>query len=257
MPTPTTPTSARKSSQIRPIGPAFAEQVVGLKGTKAELHMSEAELHEAILCGNELLLDATGALRICPAADLDRLPHPWLMAWCFRYGHWLLPTTELVSWLRDEIGGRSAIEIAAGCGALGRALGIHRTDARLHESNAQVQDLYARVGHGPPRIPPDVETLEALAAVRAYRPQVVVCAWGTEFSPSRKLSGSGLGIDEKAIVQKVETYIHIGASSTHKHRTLPRPARVLRPPWLKSRALRPEDNCIWIWGRGPKTKEED
>lgn len=217
------------------------------RGRSLTLQMSPIELDEAIISGNELLLDAAGRFVVRSAAEVDTLPRSWLQAWCVKMGVYSVPTAELIDWLRTVIGGRSAIDIAAGHGAIGRSLQIPTTDARTADRPEYARH-YVEIGQPPPWVPPDVETLEASEAVETYRPAVVICAWGTQrWEPGLRL-GHVLGLDERAILSRVSTYVHIGARGLHPHNRLPKPDEVIRPPWLRSRSSVPDD-VICVWNR--------
>lgn len=220
------------------------------RGRSFRLDLSPIEMEEAIISGNELLLDAMGRFVVRSAAEVDALPRPWLQVWCAKMGVYSVPTAELVDWLRTLIGDRSAIDVAAGHGALGRSLGIPTTDARTAELPEYARH-YREWNQPSPWVPPDVETLDALAAVQKYRPAVVICAWGTErWSPGMR-KGHVLGLDEAAILSRVSTYVHIGVRGLHAHSKLPRPSEVLQPAWLRSRSS-VADDFICVWNRGAR-----
>jgi hypothetical protein len=176
---------------------------------------------------------------------------------CFGHTHALycLPTVELIEWLRAEIGERSAIEIGAGQGAIGRALGIPRTDSRIQE-RPDVALYYEIMGQPTTACPPDVETLEALAAVEKYRPQVVIGSWITQkymVGPKMRQNSSVYGPDEEEILERVELYIHIGHKAAHGDKRIIN--RLLTehpaPSWYVSRSLEQSGNVVQIF-RGKK-----
>lgn len=233
-----------------------------IKGAASVVHVSPMEA-QAIIERLDDRLAPAGELLILPAAAYEEIPQQDLVLWCHVRSYWLLPTQELVAWLRAFIGPRSALEICAGFGALGRALSIPRTDSQAHIREPAVRAIFEAMGQrGIPRYPPDVEPLEACAAVRSHRPDVVVCAWTAQRliagDPTR-MAGSAVGVDEVDLFRRVEHYVLIGTEANHaRDRKLFRrckPAEILAPPWLWSRtSLR--DDRIWVF-HNPQPVRED
>jgi len=201
-----------------------------------------------------------GRIAARPAAELAALPWPALVDWCYRNARYTLVTHELVAWLGEQIAGRTAIEIGAGQGDLGFALDIPMTDSGLQTDHLMA--LLARAsGSAPTNPPPDVERLDAAAAVAKYRPQVVIGSWITQlYRPGDdgppgdagppKIGSSIYGVDEIALIDSVETYIHIGNRLVHgDKRALAVPHSEHSFPWLWSRTQAPEWNRIWVWNR--------
>src|ERR1700675_2241908 len=91
------------------------------------------------------VLDANGQLRIV-SSSYYRNTSPSERA---LLGHqnalYGLPTLELVHWVRNYIGGRSAIEIGAAHGLLAKALDIPATDSFLQD-NPAVSAIYQATG---------------------------------------------------------------------------------------------------------------
>src|SRR5271166_6566557 len=80
------------------------------------------------------LLDESGNLKLLSAYEYDQFDPHSLRMFCHNYARYLLPTKELVDFIqRYVIGSMSAIEIGAGCGDLGRHLGIRMTDNYCQE----------------------------------------------------------------------------------------------------------------------------
>jgi len=200
---------------------------------------------------DKVLLDEKGLVRVLPAEDLRRLDPEHLRLWLHWNAVYQLPTVELVEWLRERIGVRGAIEIGSGNGAIGRALGIPRTDNRCQEW-PDVRAYYALTGQPTIRYPDDVEKIPALDAIAKYKPKVVVACWVTHLyrEDEHKRGGNMYGVDEDKVIETVETYIHVGSTTSHsKKRILKRPheeVRPLQPTWLFGRGA-PEDRVIWVW----------
>jgi hypothetical protein len=169
---------------------------------------------------------------------------------CLRYGLYNLPTTELCEWIRGKVGGRSAIEVGAGNGALGRYLKILSTDSFL-QSDSTIGQYYAMIKQLPVRYGKNVEKISANDAVEKYKPQVVIAAWLTQvFKPEEEWrGGSVFGTNEGRIIDSAQMYIHIGHLNTHGNkRVLDKGHTVERYPWVLSRSLDAGNNAIFIWG---------
>lgn len=200
---------------------------------------------------SHLLLDEQRRLRVVPASALEGTTPQERLLFGVRHGLYCFPTEELCSFLQARIGGRSAIEIGSGHGALAKALGIPATDNRQQEEPA-MRAHYAAIGQ--PTVPygEHVEKLDAVAAVQKYQPEVVVACWVTHRFDSQRsqAGGSQSGVDEAAIIASCDEYIFIGNEHIHAHK----PIWSLRhekhtPPWLYSRAVNGSQDFIAIWRR--------
>lgn len=201
---------------------------------------------------DEILL-ADGKLQVVPAFALERLPKYHLAIWGNKRGVYCFPTTELISWLHEKIGGRSAIEICSGTGVIGRALGIVSTDSYI-QTTPDMMNLYAMYGQQPIFPPEDVRKFEANEAVDYYKPKVVLGSFITQkYQPGdeeAKIGSSVYGVDELALIPKIETYIAIGNTNTHgSKRALSLPHERFHFPWIYTRSLSPEHNEIVIWNK--------
>lgn len=198
------------------------------------------------------LLDDGGRMRLLSAATLREIDPDHLALWCQKNGRYGIPTVELIAFLRDKIGGRSAIEVGSGMGDLGYHLGLRMTDSFV-QLRPDMQFLYALMQTAVTRPPPDVEVLDAEAAVEKYRPQVLLASWLTQkYEPGDenppKVGSSIYGPDEKKMLGRVETYLHVGNRITHKDKrilALPHEEHVY--PWIVSRAGSQADNVVFEW----------
>ncbi len=218
-------------------------------------HVLTAEPTEYL---DEVLLDPdTRRLRaLFTATQLAAVPVNHLRLWCFRHARYVLPTRELVTWLRARIGGRNAIEIASGNGDLGWLLGIRETDSFVQQ---EAEHAYHWQGQPRTRPPATVEKLDALAAVRKYDPQVVVGAWFTrKFELERgdipgRAQASMFGEREERIFdhKSVETYIHVGNLRSHGEKTLlkKRHEAIRLAGHLSRVADEPGTNVIYVWDK--------
>jgi len=205
---------------------------------------------------DRLLLDEDGYLRVVPSEVYEGIDWVDLRVWCHKRAFYGLPTTELIEFLREQIGDRTAIEIGSGNGVFGRALDIPRTDSHLQEQ-PEVALHYLMQGQPLVGYGPDVERLEALEAVQKYDPQVVIGSWVTHWIdpnlPYPPGGGSMYGIREDRLLThpSVETYMVIGNLDVHGHKPAWKPelgaSHVVQAPWLWSRAARPGNNCVMVW----------
>lgn len=198
---------------------------------------------------SHLLLDETGRLKVVPAEVLARTTPQERLLFGMRHGVYSLPTVELCQYLLDRIAGRTAIEIGSGHGALAKALGIVATDNRQQEQ-AAIRAYYASIGQ--PTVPygPNVEALDALDAVKKYRPAVVIACWVTHRYDTSKpaMGGNATGVDEQAIINACDEYIFIGNEHVHANKPIwSVPHEKLTPPWVYSRAVNGSKDFIAIW----------
>lgn len=196
------------------------------------------------------LLGKDGGVRLLPASEYARFPRHHVQMWCVRNARYQLPTTELVEWLRSEIGGRKAIEVCSGQGDLGRHLEIPMSDNRCQQ-RPDVQAYYEIIRQKPTNPPGDVPEADAVAAVKWLKPQVVVGAWVTHrFTGDLQLGGNEFGPVEEEILALSETYIHVGSEATHGRKPIRAiKHRELKFPWLVSRAADQSKNVIYVWDK--------
>jgi hypothetical protein len=198
------------------------------------------------------MLDEHGGPKVVPAAVWRSIPGPQLRLWCHRHGFYGLPTTELVAWLRRQIDGRRALEIGAGNGSLGRALGIDAVDNHSQTWPA-VALHYASLGQPVVRYGPNVEREDALEAVRRRRPQVVIGQWVTQYadpllSPPPG-GGAPYGIREIDLIAEVETYIVVGNLAIHGRKNVCVIDHAqITPGWVVSRSATSALDCLLGWG---------
>lgn len=195
-------------------------------------------------------------VRLAPIADWRRFKPEIVQAWAFMRGSYGIATLEMVEWLKEQIGGRSAIEIGAGHGDFAYHLGIPATDSYA-QTREDVREAYAGGGQPVIAYPATTEKLSAAEAIAKYQPQVVIASWVTQlFVPGVDVIGKAqafvYGVDELALWENpcVETYIHIGNTDSHGKKRLRRRAHdVLQPPGLLSRSGAPQKNRVFIWNK--------
>lgn len=202
------------------------------------------------------VFDPDGKVRVLPYSEYADVPPDSLAILGNTCGLWCFPTVELIDFLREEIGGLKAIEIGAGNGAISRALGITATDSRAHKSHPNLKEMYSHGVYGPPPYQDDVHVYEALAAVRRFKPAVVVASWCTHKYNHKEHWRSGFedGVDEGKLLERVRKYIFIGSDhpdGPHVRKPILKlPHRTIKAPWILSRTQYPDSNVIWIWEEG-------
>jgi hypothetical protein len=198
---------------------------------------------------NSVLLDNNGFLQPVPAAYLAALPVMHLKIWAVKNAVYQFVTLEMIDWLKNEIGDYTAIEICAGSGCIGRALGIVSIDRKLQE-NPLMQLYYTMMGQAPIKYPADVVTMEADYGVMFYKPDCVIGAFVTQYGLEQNQNCNPFGPHEIKIVPQVKKYICFGNKHTHagKH-IFDLPHEELSFPWLFSRAKDQSLNRVWVWNR--------
>jgi hypothetical protein len=199
------------------------------------------------------LLDDNGYLKILPASFYEKQPAYDLRLFCHYFARYGLPTTELVEWLKRYIGDQRAIEIGAGCGDLGRALGIPMTDNFCQEW-PDVRAHYIACQQPIIQYGEDVERLDALEAAKKYKPDIIIGQWVTHWIdpnlPVPPGGGSMYGIKEDLLLEECKSYVVIGNRNVHGHKpilTTRRCAEIQdRDRWIKSRAEDQSQNVIYV-----------
>lgn len=194
-------------------------------------------------------------LQVLPASTLAAIPKLHLSLWGNKRGVYCFPSTELIEWLREQVAGRSAIEICSGTGVIGRALGITSTDSYI-QTTPEMVALYAIYNQQPIFPPQDVLKFEANEAVDHFKPDVVLGSYITQKYQSGdedvvpKIGSSVYGVDELALLPKVKTYIAIGNKTSHGDKRICKfPHKTYQFPWLFTRAIKPEENEISVWNQ--------
>jgi len=197
------------------------------------------------------LLDSDKDLVIKDASFYKDIPQIYLATFSHKHGIYGLPTTELIAFLREHVVKGKTIEVGAGNGAIGRALYIPITDSRIME-DPMVKLMYQAHGQPTTRYPDDVIKMNAIEAIKNFKPDVVIGCWVTQIykeedGPHQKASVHGL--DEEFIIDNVKKYIVIGNENIHgTKRILDKPHKTLTFPWLYSRSFENHDkNLIYIW----------
>lgn len=201
---------------------------------------------------DEIILDPQGLVQTVPYSVYKSLDKTHLQVWCNKNGVYTLPTTELIDWIKNRIGGRKAIEICAGTGGIARALEIIATDSYI-QTMPEMVAYYKAIGTQPIDPPSDVYQFEANEAVDTLKPKVVVASYATQKfqegdQNEPKVGSSVYGVDEMAMLPKIETYIFVGNDHSHHDKRINKlPHETHRFPWIVTRTMKQEENFIKIW----------
>lgn len=199
------------------------------------------------------LLRPSDRMRIMPASWWHKFPVDVVRTWANVRGRYVIPTEELITWLKRRVNERKCLEIGAGFGDVGRALGIHMTDSAM-QMRPEMRLFYRSIGQLPIDPPGDVGRIDGNCAVAEHRPAVVVACFVTqafeEGDTEADIGSSVYGVDEANIVEQVAEYIHVGNDSVHgSQRIRSLPHSTIRPPWLITRAKDPSKNSIRMWAK--------
>lgn len=206
-----------------------------------------------------ILLDDNGNLKPAPAASLINVDKNELRVFCHKHGIYSVPSIELISVLDDLILDKDkAIEIGAGNGVYGRALGIKMFDNYMQSiKNAKkfrgVIESYAITGQPLVQYGDDVIEMDGNEAIRLNKPETLVMAWVThKYKPSDPTRGGNMfGVDMEALMRRkhLKRIILIGNKHVHANSPLmnyPHREKAL-PEILFSRATHDYLDRVFIW----------
>lgn len=196
-------------------------------------------------------LTPDGAISLLQTADYDAMDWVQLRLWCHHNARYGLPTLELIDWLHSQIGNRKAIEIGAGSGDLCYHLDVPGFDNHQQEW-PEVKAIYDLARQPTIRYGGWVERMDALDAVRGYKPEIVIGSWITHWVdpalPVPNGVGNMYGVKEDELLRLVDTYIMIGNLAIHEHKPILKlPHEEYQLPFVKSRASRPELDRVFVW----------
>lgn len=196
-----------------------------------------------------------GVLQVLPYDVYKKFTNDQISLFCLKNGFYCLPTTELIEFLKTGIGDlqNETIEIGAGCGVVGRELGITMTDSFMQE-RPEIKLLYNIQGQSTITYGQDVKRFDAAQAVEHFKPTIVIAAWVTQIWKDEdciegESKANVYGIDENIILDKVNTYVHIGNINIHgTKRILNYEHNIIDSVPLISRSGN-NDDIIYIWER--------
>lgn len=203
----------------------------------------------------EEIFDSNGLLKPMPYKFYSTIPDEHLALCGHKHGIYLFPTIELVQLVAREIGSRKAIEIGAGNGCLGRALGIPMTDSHL-QGKPDIKGSYEAMGQPIIKYPSDVIRMTAEEAMDHYKPECVVAAWVTQKWHKGDKDGCIHGVDEWEVINRVDKYIFIGNYGVHMGKRVMRRYGLAigqahnkdgQDPVIYSRSMHRELDAMWFW----------
>ncbi len=187
-----------------------------------------------------------GKLIVKPAAYYHECDRDELANFLYQHGIYVLPTEELIVWLKNNIIG-TAIEIGAGNGAISRTLGIPITDSRMQEDPETIA-YYRSIGQQTIKYHDDVEKLNAKEAVKKYNPDTVIGGFITHEWRDDLEHGNYYGVNEEELISNVIRYINIGNLKTHANKPiLSREHKEYYFDWLITRAAYQKMNRIFVF----------
>lgn len=189
-----------------------------------------------------------GKLKILPFSFWDGIDENLRNVFLLNHGIYVLPTTELIDWLKQYIVG-SAIEIGAGNGSIGRALGIPVTDLKIQERD-DIKMQYMLMKQPVIKYPDDVEKIGAIQAIKKYNPDTVIGAFITpRYSVKHEGGIQSYGIMEDRVLEMTKRYINIGNRVTHKDKPIRKQFahEEFYYPWLITRSNHQGSNRIWMF----------
>jgi hypothetical protein len=198
------------------------------------------------------LLDNDSHLIVKPASFYRNIPQDHLSLWGHVHGVYCLPTVELIDWLSNHLEVNKTIEIGAGIGTIGRTLGIPITDSCFMRNNPEVAMFYKLAGQPTTAYPNDIVEMDAITAIKHYKPEVVIASWVTHKYNEQMhwREGNVFGVDESFILANVNKYILIGNETVHSRKPiLEVPHETFKFDWLYSRSTTPQANIIYLWQR--------
>lgn len=220
----------------------------------SELDITADQAVEIVQELHPLFYDKDGLTVPVPAGVIKSIDPQKLRLFNHVTGMYGMITTELVDFLRDYIGDRTAIEIGAGLGTLGRALKIPRTDNKM-QNWPEIQISYQMTRQPTIVYPSDVEELDAIAAIEKYKPDVVIGSYITHKykAAQHHMGGNMYAPDEIAISKLASEYIMLGNMDVHSHNRLIKNkkinVRILQTNWIIGRNAEPKKDCLYFFQR--------
>jgi hypothetical protein len=195
------------------------------------------------------VMQSKGLPRVLPTSYYQQTTLQERAMLCVQNGLYCLPTDELITWLKEVIGPRKAIEIGAGNGVLGSALGITSTDNFLQD-DPSVTAMYAEMRQPVVTYGKNFEKMDALQAIKVHKPSVVIASWVTHlYREDRQNHGGNMfGVSEEDVINGCDTYIFIGNNKVHAGKSIWKmPHTRIEPNWLFSRAFNGSADFIAVW----------
>lgn len=194
--------------------------------------------------------DSQGRLLVKPAAFYEQFDHSQIQVFCVKHGYYNLPTEELITFLQEFVGDYPVIEIGAGNGAIGRAMGVTMTDSYVQNAPSY-KKAYSAARQATVPYGDDVLHLEALAAVKKFKPHTVLASWVTPKAILNRpdLGGHPYGVDVRKLRKQVKRYVLVGNYKVHEStvRLLGTPDASYFDVGLVQRSTVPDLDVVMVW----------
>ncbi len=196
------------------------------------------------------VLDESGRIIVHPTDFYKQFSRDLIRQFCHAHAFYLLPTAELIEFLDKILGKDKArtIEIGSGNGSLGRALKIKRTDSWM-QAVPEIKAHYEAMMQPTIKYGSDVLKIDAEAAIKKFRPKIVLGSWITQKWRPGDEEGNILGPDENKFLKKIAIYIMIGNENIHGQKRILKNYRhdILESTHLVSRAADSSKDRIYIF----------
>lgn len=189
-------------------------------------------------------------MRCLPAKTWESFPFEEVRMLLHETGTYVIPTEELIDYLDAMLGSQSCIEIGAGNGWIGRELDMTMTDSYMQRDNKLVVQYYKKIGQPTIKYPSDVLKMDALTAVRRFRPHTVLGCYVTHKWRNDTQDGNDWGVDFPRLLKSVQRLILVGNLDVHRNNPLmAMPHDEILLDGLLTRAEDSTRNRIFIWNK--------
>lgn len=198
-----------------------------------------------------LLLDEEGVLRPMPASFYYDIPANDVAVFAHKNGIYQFITVEMLDWLKEIIGSRTAIEIGAGNGGLCKALQIKGVDSFM-QLRPEIKAMYDSMKQPIISYGRHVINFDGNAAVAFWNPEIVVGCYITQRSTFKQYMQGTVGIpaaiDEREILNNDIPLILFGTMGSHGDKYILKEYKheSYYFPWLITRNPDQKGNRVWI-----------
>lgn len=176
----------------------------GINALKCQARIIQEPVSESRLkYMDETLLGEDGFLQVLPEALYYQFTIDELAMWCAGMGYWIMPTVELIECITQEMIG-TGLEICAGSGVIGRALGIRSIDLKMSQYRFY-RELFRSNNMCEPHYGEWVEEAEAGMEIQKTKPDTVVGGYVIPRGADRAF----WGINEDILLKSVRKVILI------------------------------------------------
>lgn len=181
--------------------------------------------------------------------DINKFDQEQISLFCVEQGLYQIPTIELIEFLKEETKGGFTLEIGAGNGCIGRNVGCMMTD-NFQQTWPEIKIYYEITKQPVVKYGDDVLCINGNEAIKKFNPHNVIACWVTELYRDDINEGNATGVNEvQMFADGILKYIHVGNDLTHERKLLFKKYEHKKYyfPWLLSRSMTREKNCIYIF----------